>query len=111
MPAIERARERRKLHVWGSWDDTPRYADAVKYPTREEAIEALRGYDEQGTVFRPLDGDEPVTMRMYDCEFDGPKPCDDPNCRHGHDALVWQFDAYIPEVATELGMMEVVDDV
>lgn len=82
--------------VWGVWDDDGPYYVLSEGRTVEEAIEVLRdqgGFDERFDIV-PQNDRKPIQKEVWNCEFDGPKPCGDKRCHHNHTEFVYEFYVY-----------------
>ncbi len=85
------------FEVWGQWDDYCPYYVLADYYTIEEAAQVLEAAHKGwgGPVCKAVPSSEvpqPSWVVVHDCEFDGPLPCDNPLCRHGHLERVFVFE-------------------
>lgn len=80
--------------AWGQWDDSAPYFVGADGRTPDEAkvyLEALVDAKDAG-VEAVLVKPEAFVKRVWDCDFEGPHPCDWENCQHDHEVLVYQFE-------------------
>ena len=83
------------LEIWGDWDDSGPYLVLAEGRTIEEAARAVDEATcaaDAGCRAVPLDGMQPRTATVYDCEHDQIGQCKNPSCRHGHEETVYAFE-------------------
>lgn len=86
---------------WGVWDDEGPFHVKANGRTIEEAAIALReagGFEDM--VIYAI-SDEVKQEEVWDCEWTSNKPCNEPNCRHNHTEMVYEFYTAYPETELE----------
>lgn len=84
---------------WGVWDDCGPFYVKADGKTLEQAKKELLGYLEYtdyNNILLPLHEGKPIKHTVWDCEFDGPFPCSNPNCAHDHEEMVYVFEEVEP---------------